>query len=190
AAVLRLGADVSAAIVSAARRRPGTHNSRRVFVEQMVTRRLADEYLRTLSLHSDSGRTPSFVSTQPAVKAPVEPIEHGRAGREPSRASEATVRNLGSAGPRDTGSAPAGIGERLRVFYALTTRPVLIRGLAPEAKYRLTCFDPVTGERTQPIEIQTDADGSFCCPAPTHTHDWAAVLERNVPEATPKPALP
>ncbi len=112
ATVLRLGADVSADIVSAARRRPGTHNSRRVFVEQMVARRLADEYLRTLSLHSDSGRTPSFVSTQPAVKAPAEPIEHGRAGREPGRASEATVRNLGSAGPRDTGSAPAGIGER------------------------------------------------------------------------------
>jgi len=51
AAVLRLTAEVSAGIVSAARRRPGTHNARRRFVGQLVVRRLADEYLRTLSVH-------------------------------------------------------------------------------------------------------------------------------------------
>jgi len=89
-----------------------------------------------------------------------------------------------------TGPYASGIGDQLRVFYALATRPVLIRGLSPEAKYHLTCFDPVTGERTKLIEIQTDAGGSFHCPAPTHTHDWAAVLERNISEAAPKPAVP
>jgi hypothetical protein len=49
--VLRLSAEASAGIVSAARRRPGSHNARRRFLEQLVVRRLADEYLRTLSIH-------------------------------------------------------------------------------------------------------------------------------------------
>ena len=51
AAVLRLTTEASAGIVSAARRRPGPHNGRRRFVEQLVLRRLADEYLRTLSVY-------------------------------------------------------------------------------------------------------------------------------------------
>jgi len=51
ATVLRLSAEASATIVTAARRRPGTHNTRRRFVEQLVVRRLADEYERTLAVH-------------------------------------------------------------------------------------------------------------------------------------------
>jgi DNA helicase IV len=51
ATVLRLSAEASAGIVSAARRRPGAHNARRRFLEQLVVRKLADEYLRTLSIH-------------------------------------------------------------------------------------------------------------------------------------------
>ena len=51
AAVLRLPAAATAEIVSAARRRPGTHNARRRFVEQLVVRRLADDYLRVLAAH-------------------------------------------------------------------------------------------------------------------------------------------
>ena len=54
AAVLRFSVEDSAQVISAARRRPGTHNSRRRFVEQMVVRRLADDYLRTLSMHGAS----------------------------------------------------------------------------------------------------------------------------------------
>ncbi len=46
AATLRLTAADSAETVAAARRRPGTHNSRRRFVEQQVARRLADQYRR------------------------------------------------------------------------------------------------------------------------------------------------
>jgi DNA helicase IV len=51
ASALRLTPDISASVVAAARRRPGTHNARRRFVEQLVIRRLADEYLRTLEVH-------------------------------------------------------------------------------------------------------------------------------------------
>ncbi len=51
AAVLRLVAEDSGAIVSAARRRPGSHNSRRRFVEQMVIGKLADDYLRIRDVH-------------------------------------------------------------------------------------------------------------------------------------------
>jgi len=46
-AILHLTPELTAQAVSSARRRPGTHNSRRRFVEQLVTRRLADEYERT-----------------------------------------------------------------------------------------------------------------------------------------------
>ena len=112
ATVLRLGADASKAIVSAARRRPGTHNSRRVSVEQMVTRRLADDYLRTLSLHGDSGRPPSSVIAQPGAHIPVEAVEDGPAIRDPGRASGSAMSNLGSAGLTDTGSAPPGVSDR------------------------------------------------------------------------------
>jgi DNA helicase IV len=51
-AVLRLTAQDSAQVVSAARRRPGTHNSRRRFVEQMLVQRLAERYLRALEVHA------------------------------------------------------------------------------------------------------------------------------------------
>jgi len=51
ATVLRLSAEASAGIVSAARRRPGSHNARRRFLEQLVVRRLADEYLKALAVH-------------------------------------------------------------------------------------------------------------------------------------------
>ncbi|HTZ08757.1 MAG TPA: hypothetical protein VMB72_06785, partial [Acidimicrobiales bacterium] len=51
AAVLRLDAAASAEIVAATRRRPGTHNARRRFVEQLVVRRLADDYVRALTAH-------------------------------------------------------------------------------------------------------------------------------------------
>jgi DNA helicase IV len=57
AAILRLDIDTSASVVAAARRRPGTHNARRRFVEELVVRRLADAYLRTLDTH---GVTPGM----------------------------------------------------------------------------------------------------------------------------------
>src|SRR5579884_2319898 len=53
--LLHLTPAISAEVVSAARRRPGSHNARRRFVEQLVVRRLADEYLRTLAVHGVGG---------------------------------------------------------------------------------------------------------------------------------------
>ena len=46
AGVLRLRAHVTEDIVAAARRRPGTHNARRRFVESQVLRALSEEYRR------------------------------------------------------------------------------------------------------------------------------------------------
>ena len=46
-AVLHLTTELTAQVVSAARRRPGTHNARRRFVEQLLIRRLGDEYQKT-----------------------------------------------------------------------------------------------------------------------------------------------
>ncbi len=48
AGVLRLPAAATEEIVALARRRPGTHNARRRFVEAQVLRALADEYRRRL----------------------------------------------------------------------------------------------------------------------------------------------
>ena len=56
ATVLRLTAAASAGLVSAARRRPGTHNARRRFVEQLVVRHLADQYVRALGVHGVAPR--------------------------------------------------------------------------------------------------------------------------------------
>jgi DNA helicase IV len=57
ASILHLTPEMSASVVTAARRRPGTHNARRRFVEQLVVRRLADEYQRTLGVHGATAGT-------------------------------------------------------------------------------------------------------------------------------------
>ena len=56
ATILRLTVEASEAVVASARRRPGTHNARRRLVEQLVVRRLADEYARTLRVHGVAPR--------------------------------------------------------------------------------------------------------------------------------------
>ncbi len=90
ATVLRLSAEASAGIVSAARRRPGSHNSRRRFLEQLVVRRLADEYLRALSIHGvEPGGTPDpglgefdpGAPPEPTPAAPNGPAPNGPAPR-------------------------------------------------------------------------------------------------------------
>ena len=54
AAVLRLRARTTEEIVAAARRRPGTHNARRRYVEAQVVRALSDEYRARLSRSGSS----------------------------------------------------------------------------------------------------------------------------------------
>jgi hypothetical protein len=56
--ILRLTTDASASAIAQARRRPGTHNARRRFVEQLVLRRLADDYLRALRLRRGADDPP------------------------------------------------------------------------------------------------------------------------------------
>ena len=72
--VLRFTPEMSSAAVAAARRRPGTHNSRRRFVEQLVIRRLADEYLRTLEVHGigvDAPAPEGPLATGPLANGPM-----------------------------------------------------------------------------------------------------------------------
>ncbi len=69
ATILRLTAATTSNVVSAARRRPGTHNARRRFVEQLTVRLLADEYTRTLGVHGvvpgETARLPGQPSGPP-----------------------------------------------------------------------------------------------------------------------------
>ena len=104
AAVLRLDAAASAGIVAAARRRPGTHNARRRFVEQLVVRRLADDYLRVLAAHGSA----------PAAPLAGEPGPDGQGG--PARAASWPVSDPGAgrngqgpAGPRAGEAPPADV---------------------------------------------------------------------------------
>ena len=70
-----------------------------------------------------------------------------------------------------------GIGDRLRVCYVPASRPVAIRALRPQATYRVTLFDPVTGQRQPGGEITAGTDGQWHCDPPPHSHDWVVLLE-------------
>lgn len=70
-----------------------------------------------------------------------------------------------------------GIGDHLRVCYVPASRPVALRALRPQATYRVTLFDPVTGQRRLGGEITAGADGQWHCAPPPHGHDWVVLLE-------------
>jgi Protein of unknown function (DUF4038) len=99
------------------------------------------------------------------------PVPDGAAWAEPAKA----------AAPGDPDPPPGpqacGVGDRLRVVYALDPRPVAVRGLRPMSSYRVTHFDPVTGERTPAPAATTDARGEWRCDPPRHGHDWVLLLE-------------
>ena len=71
-----------------------------------------------------------------------------------------------------------GSGDKLRVVYALDPKPLLVRSLSPQTRYRITHFDPVTGKRSIPEEVQTTDIGSAQFAPPLHNHDWVLLLER------------
>ena len=114
ATVLRLTAEASAGIVSATRRRPGSHNARRRFLEQLVVRRLADEYLRTLSIH---GIAPRATPASELDLEPVPPPRQGfstsppgpgsRSGRAPTASSASTATGTGTVTDRCAPRRPA-----------------------------------------------------------------------------------
>jgi hypothetical protein len=78
ATTLRLRVEDSAEIVELARRRPGTHNSRRRFVEQQVVRRLVDQYERFQRGVSGNAGSPGWVD--PDAGAEGDPGPEGDGG--------------------------------------------------------------------------------------------------------------
>jgi DNA helicase IV len=90
-AVLHLSPEVSAEIVSAARRRPGSHNARRRFVEQAVVSRLAEEYTRALDVHTAWPRRSPHSSAAPEAR-------HLRSS-SPSRSSPSSQPTISSGLP-------------------------------------------------------------------------------------------
>ena len=77
-----------------------------------------------------------------------------------------------------------GIVDQLRIVYAISPRPLVVSGLRPRTHYRLTIFNPVTGQSQRPAAMIADADGQLNLPAPRHHHDWVAALELGRSEAS------
>ncbi len=82
--------------------------------------------------------------------------------------------------PGDPLIAPqaCGIGENLRLIYILDPRAIRITGLTPGVPYRLTHFDPITGERASAPSLTPDSKGDLQIDPPVHGHDWVILLEK------------
>ena len=61
-----------------------------------------------------------------------------------------------------------GLGDRLRAIYVLVPRPIMVRSLRPNAAYRVTLFDPVSGERTPAAPVRADGAGEVHFAPPAH----------------------
>ena len=97
AAILRLTPDLTSEIVASARRRPGTHNARRRFVEQLVIRRLAEEYQRTRE-RFETGQSGGPGGRQlGAGQFEAGELDEGdlEAGEEPARSPELDMADFG-----------------------------------------------------------------------------------------------
>jgi hypothetical protein len=77
-----------------------------------------------------------------------------------------------------TGPQTCGIGDRLRIVYALDPKSVRMLGLRPAARYRVRLFDPVTGDRTAAEAKLSTPQGELVVPPPSHGHDWVILAER------------
>ena len=84
----------------------------------------------------------------------------------------------GAAGDPLAGPQACGIDDKLRVAYMLEPRAIKLSHLKSAALYRVTLFDPVTGERTTARSLTADAQGQARCTPPKHDHDWVLLLER------------
>ncbi|MGO9115638.1 MAG: DUF4038 domain-containing protein [Thermoguttaceae bacterium] len=72
-----------------------------------------------------------------------------------------------------------GIEDKLRAIYVLEPRAIVIRRLKPGAAYRVTHFDPVTGESSPATATAADTKGEWRCEPPSHGHDWVLLLKRD-----------
>jgi hypothetical protein len=70
-----------------------------------------------------------------------------------------------------------GVGESLRVVYVLAPRDVTVRALRVSARYAVTYFDPVTGERRAAPTITANAQGEARIAPSPQDHDWVALLK-------------
>ncbi|HND62965.1 MAG TPA: DUF4038 domain-containing protein [Opitutaceae bacterium] len=76
------------------------------------------------------------------------------------------------------GPQSAGIPGEVRVTYVPYHAPVRVVALPPKTTHRATYFDPVTGRKSQPKRLRSDAEGRLdVAPPPGHAHDWVLVLE-------------
>lgn len=91
--------------------------------------------------------------------------------------SDAGWQGADAAKPDVAGPQMCGIEDKLRVVYALEPRPVSVRKLRPSANYQVSIFDPVTGQRTAPAAVGTDANGELQLEAPKLDHDWVALVQ-------------
>ena len=76
------------------------------------------------------------------------------------------------------GPQACGIGDDLRLVYALDPRPLIVSSLRSSSTYNVSRFDPVTGTRTPESEAKTTATGSAEFEPPSPGHDWVLLLER------------
>jgi hypothetical protein len=93
---------------------------------------------------------------------------------------------LGTSEP-PTSPQACGIADRLRVIYALDPKPIIASKLKPQTAYLLTHFDPVTGVRSEPADVQSTPTGEVRLTPPTHGHDWVVLLELGVKPVGTKP---
>jgi hypothetical protein len=69
-----------------------------------------------------------------------------------------------------------GVGDTLRLVYALADAPCEVRGLRPGAAYAARWFDPVAGTRRDAGVVTADAAGTAACAASGLGHDGVLVL--------------
>jgi Protein of unknown function (DUF4038)/Domain of unknown function (DUF5060) len=94
----------------------------------------------------------------------------GRYGRDPWG-------KFGAGSAQDVPYA-VGIPGRVTFIYAPVARPVEVCNLKPGGRYKVSLFDPVTGQRRKLGTAKPDANGKWCCPNPADMdHDWVLVLE-------------
>ncbi|MBT6145529.1 MAG: DUF4038 domain-containing protein [Gemmatimonadetes bacterium] len=71
----------------------------------------------------------------------------------------------------------AGIPGELRVIYVpqMWNLPQVLE-IEPNVSYESFWFDPMTGDRTDTVAVEPDADGAWTPPHPVVVHDWVLVL--------------
>ncbi len=72
----------------------------------------------------------------------------------------------------------AGIPMKVRMIYVPQRKPIEVRGIEPNVKYRMSLFDPESGESWDVGLFLPDSNGKYVCHPPEFCErDWVAVLE-------------